>query len=85
MDLKVPFNDLFVSTKETITLSHFFNFYMKYNQHMLVSGNTGTGKTRIVLTEIAKICANPENKKAMIPINFSAQTSVNDLQNQMEG
>jgi len=52
---------------------------------MLVSGNTGTGKTRIVLTEISKITVDLENPKILIPISFSAQTAVNDLQNQMEG
>jgi hypothetical protein len=52
---------------------------------MLVSGGTGTGKTRVVMTEIQITCNNPDNKKTFVPIAFSAQTSVNDLQNQLEG
>jgi len=52
---------------------------------MLVSGNTGTGKTRVVLTEIAKIGFDAEHPKVLIPIAFSAQTNVSDLRTQMEG
>jgi hypothetical protein len=52
---------------------------------MLVSGGTGTGKTRVVMTELQITCNNPDNKKTFVPIAFSAQTSVNDLQNQLEG
>lgn len=52
---------------------------------MLVSGGTGTGKTRVVMTELQNTCSNPDNRKTFVPIAFSAQTSVNDLQNQLEG
>lgn len=85
MDLSIGFNELFVVTKETIRCSFFFQLFMKYDQHMLVSGKTGTGKTRIISNEINSICSNPENNKTLIPITFTCQTSVTDLQNQMEG
>ena len=52
--------------------------------NMLVSGNTGTGKTRVVMTELQALCGNPENNKTFLPIAFSAQTSVFDLQTQLE-
>jgi len=58
---------------------------MKYGLHMLVSGNTGTGKTRIIATEINKIVSDPDSNKAFIPVFLSAQTPVVELQNQMEG
>jgi dynein heavy chain len=51
---------------------------------MLVSGNTGTGKTRVAMTELINICNNPDNNKSFVPIAFSAQTSVSDLQTQLE-
>jgi dynein heavy chain len=52
---------------------------------MVVSGGTGTGKTRVVMTELLNTCNNADNNKSFVPIAFSAQTSVFDLQNQLEG
>lgn len=85
LDITISFNDIFVETKETLILSYFFNFYSKFNMNMLVSGGTGTGKTRVVMTELVNTCNNPDNNKSFVPIAFSAQTSVFDLQNQLEG
>jgi len=85
LDISISFGEIFVSTKETLILSYFFNFYTKFNMHMLVSGGTGTGKTRVVMTELINTCTNPDNKRSFVPIAFSAQTSVTDLQTQLEG
>lgn len=52
LDTSISFNEIFVVTKETIRLSYFFDLSMRYDDHILISGNTGTGKSRIIMTEI---------------------------------
>ena len=66
------FNDIFVSTFETVQTAYLADVLLKHNIPILVSGNTGTGKT-IVVND--RILALDEAAYQNMNITFSAQTS----------
>ena len=66
------FHEIFVRTTETVQAAYLADVLLKHNIPILVSGNTGTGKT-IVLND--RILALEQTAYQSINITFSAQTS----------
>jgi len=63
---------LIVQTAETQRFQYFFNFFVKYNQHLLVTGPTGTGKTITIQSELL---ANYNNTtSSYLIVNFSGHS-----------
>jgi len=84
LDDRIPFNDIFVVTSETICCSYFYQLYNKYQSHLLITGKSGTGKSKIVMNEIHSICANHMNKKLSFFVSFFAKTNVKEFQAQLK-
>ena len=70
---KATFHDIFVSTEDTVQAGYLVDVLINHNVPMLVSGNTGTGKTILVRDRML----NGLDKEVFqnIFLNFSAQTS----------
>ena len=67
------FNDIFVSTEDTIQVGYLANVLITHQVPMLVSGNTGTGKT--ILVRSTMLNGMDKDVYQNIFLNFSAQTS----------
>ena len=77
----LKFQDLIIPTADSMRNSYFLQSIIKYKGHILLTGQTGTGKTIGALKDIE----NHYNSKKIgnLCINFSGQTLVNAVQNQI--
>jgi dynein heavy chain len=76
------FNDIIVPTVDTIRNSHIFHMLAMNHYHVLLVGNTGTGKTVAAQQEIATL---DETAWTSCTLNCSAQTSSEIVQGIIEG
>eukprot|EP00727_Mastigamoeba_balamuthi_P014495 m51a1_g9670 putative dynein heavy chain axonemal (5182) ;mRNA; r:1243469-1265072 len=72
-----PFHSILVPTVDTLRNSYLISALAKCHKHVLLVGNTGTGKTAIVQSVLTGPIKEQFNS---ITINFSAQTSAVKLQ-----
>merc|ERR1719482_471231 len=75
------FESIVVPTVDSVRLSYVFDRLMRNKSHVLIPGSTGTGKTCYVSQWLQK--DKPENYRS-VGINFSAQTHVNQLQDNLD-
>jgi len=79
----MKFSDLVIPTTENIKLTYFINITVPSKKHLLVTGNTGTGKT---LTILNTLMSSYENENfTYVKMNLTAQTSANQTQAIIEG
>ena len=79
----MKFSDLVIPTTENIKLTYFINVTVPSKKHLLVTGNTGTGKT---LTILNTLMSSYENENyTYLKMNLTAQTSANQTQAIIEG
>jgi dynein heavy chain len=79
----MKYSELVVPTSENIKLTYMMTLTIPSKKHLLVTGNTGTGKT---LTIINTLMSNYENEHyTYIKMNLTAQTSANQTQAIIEG
>lgn len=80
---EMKFSELVIPTSENVKLSYMINITAPSKKHLLVTGNTGTGKT---LTIVDTLMSNYENEHyTYIKMNLTAQTSANQTQAIIEG
>jgi dynein heavy chain len=72
------FNDIVVPTKDTVRYSHLMELYIQNNIPFLMVGPTGTGKSKYINTKL--LTGVDTLKFHTMFINFSAQTSANQIQ-----
>jgi dynein heavy chain len=76
------YNELIIPTADTVRNAYWMNNMIKYNQHVLYTGPTGTAKTIGIMNELAKNYTN--DKFGNIKTVFSGQTSANQIQMMIE-
>jgi dynein heavy chain, axonemal len=76
------FHELIVPTKDTLRIYYFLELYAINNKHVLFCGPTGTGKTASVLDKLNLSFHNESWN--YLHMTFSAQTSANKIQKNME-
>ncbi len=76
----VPFFNILVPTVDTTQISYMFTTLWSVNRHILLSGDTGVGKTVVAQDYLVR---NHETI-AHIPVVFSAQTSSKNFQDALE-
>ena len=85
VDYQIPRNATFeaivVPTNDSVRLAHLFKLLLQNNHQVLISGNTGTGKSCYVGQWLQK--GAPDNYQAVL-VNFSAKTEVNQLQDLLD-
>lgn len=52
---KINYHDIFVSTKESVCYGWFYKKFLKVSKPILLTGNTGTGKTIIIKNLISDL------------------------------
>merc|ERR1719399_1300986 len=75
------FESMVVPTVDSVRLSYVFDRLMRNKSHVLIPGSTGTGKTCYIAQWLQK--DKPDNYTS-VNINFSAQTHVNQLQDNLD-
>ncbi|KAJ3302063.1 Dynein heavy chain 7, axonemal [Kappamyces sp. JEL0829] len=75
---EADFNDILIATKDTTRYTYLVDIMIRNNIPLLLVGPTGTGKSKYISTKM--LSGLP--KETFIPmfINFSAQTSANQVQ-----
>eukprot|EP01107_Rhizomastix_libera_P003543 TRINITY_DN1618_c0_g1_i1.p1 TRINITY_DN1618_c0_g1~~TRINITY_DN1618_c0_g1_i1.p1 ORF type:complete len:3854 (-),score=1122.51 TRINITY_DN1618_c0_g1_i1:31-10566(-) len=76
-----PFYKIFVPTVDTLRNSYLLNALVKNQKHVLLVGNSGTGKTATIESVLSGPLRDNYNT---LSINFSAQTSAAKLQEFIE-
>ncbi|KAI9141391.1 dynein heavy chain and region D6 of dynein motor-domain-containing protein [Paraphysoderma sedebokerense] len=71
------FEDILIPTKDTLLLSYLMDLFIRNQQHFLVVGPTGTGKSKCITNKL--LSGLPKDKLSMA-LNFSAKTSSNQTQ-----
>jgi len=79
----MKFSDLVIPTTENFKLSYFINIIVPSKKHLLVTGNTGTGKTLTILNTLMSTYENEHY--TYLKMNLTAQTSANQTQAIIEG
>ncbi len=88
---KNQFNDIVVPTKDTVRSRYLLQKLLSNRSHVLLSGDTGTSKTTVVMQYLAgqgqdgarpatKLERNALKRTVPLTLSFSAQTSVNQTQ-----
>jgi len=75
------YQNIVVPTVDSIRLTHTFSTLVLKDKHVIVAGNTGTGKSVYITLWLQKDA--PENFLPLF-INFSAETHVNQLQDLLD-
>jgi dynein heavy chain, axonemal len=78
----MPYFSIFVPTIDTLRYSSIFELLIRQQKNVFVTGETGVGKTAILLNVLNKLLATEEFTH--IQMNFSAQTSSEDTQKSLE-
>ncbi|KAJ9437970.1 Dynein-1-beta heavy chain [Diplonema papillatum] len=73
---------LIVPTVDTVRYSFLVTHLVRTRRHVVLTGNTGTGKSIIAGKLLAEL---PANEYALMTMNFSAQTSSQNVQDIVEG
>eukprot|EP01059_Diplonema_ambulator_P010461 TRINITY_DN204_c1_g2_i3.p1 TRINITY_DN204_c1_g2~~TRINITY_DN204_c1_g2_i3.p1 ORF type:complete len:3050 (+),score=1214.76 TRINITY_DN204_c1_g2_i3:4746-13895(+) len=73
---------LIVPTVDTVRYTWLLNHLVRCKRHIILTGNTGTGKTVIAQHLMAQL---PTQQYATMLLNFSAQTSSQNVQDIIEG
>ncbi|ORZ39485.1 dynein heavy chain and region D6 of dynein motor-domain-containing protein [Catenaria anguillulae PL171] len=81
-DYQIPptakFSQILVPTVDTARYTHLLDLFITHNMHSLFVGPTGTGKSVYVANKL--LTGIPNDKFAPLFVNFSAQTSANQVQ-----
>jgi dynein heavy chain, axonemal len=81
-DPKLSFSELIIPTMDSVRYTYLLNHLVRNNQHVLMTGPTGTGKTVNVNEQLQK---GFDDKYVPICLTFSAQTSANQTQDLIDG
>ena len=77
------FSQLVIPTTDTIKMNWLINELAPLKKHILITGNTGTGKTLTILNTLTSTYENEH--RTFIKMSFTAQTSVKFAQEVIEG
>jgi dynein heavy chain len=80
-DPKAPFSELIIPTMDSVRYTHFLELLVSNNNHVLMVGDTGTGKT---VNVAGKLGHGMPDKYIPFPMAFSAQTGANQLQDNID-
>ncbi|KAJ3313775.1 Dynein heavy chain 7, axonemal [Boothiomyces sp. JEL0838] len=75
---EADFNDILISTKDTARYTYLMDIMIRNDVPLLLVGPTGTGKSKYISTKL--LTGIPKNIYIPMFINFSAQTSANQIQ-----
>jgi dynein axonemal heavy chain len=78
-DPVTPFSEIIVPTNDSVRYTYFLDLLVKNKKHVLVTGNTGTGKTVNVQQFLSSM---PDNLKP-VNITFSAATTANQTEDML--
>ncbi len=81
-DKDAPFFSIFVPTLDTIRYSSLLDMMIRSQNHVFVTGESGVGKTAIILNVVKKMVSAEE--LTTIQINFSARSSSENTQKILE-
>lgn len=81
-DKEMPYFSIFVPTIDTIRYSNLLELLLRNQNNVFVSGDTGVGKTAIILNVVKKLVTAEE--LTSIQINFSARSSSENTQKTLE-
>jgi dynein heavy chain len=77
------FNDIVIPTPTTIKMDWLINMIVPSKKHLLITGNTGTGKTLTIVNTLSHYFEN--DMYTFMKICLTAQTSANQIQAIIEG
>jgi dynein heavy chain len=77
------FNDIVIPTPTTIKMDWLINMVVPSKKHLLITGNTGTGKTLTIVNTLSKYFEN--DMYTFMKICLTAQISANQIQGIIEG
>jgi dynein heavy chain, axonemal len=80
-DPKAPYSELIIPTMDSVRYTHFLDLLVTNNNHVLMVGDTGTGKT---VNVARKLGHGMPDKFIPFPMAFSAQTGANQLQDNID-
>ena len=78
----IPYHKLLIPTNDSIRNDHLLNFYIEHKIHMLMSGQTGTGKTVNIVSQLNQNYFN--STFTNLQTAFSGQTTANQCQRAIE-
>jgi len=81
-DKDLPYFSIFVPTIDTVRYSNLLELMIRNQNHVFLSGETGVGKTAIILNVVKKLVLAEE--LTTIQINFSARSSSENTQKMLE-
>jgi len=76
------YQNIVVPTVDSIRLTYAFSTLMLSDRHVIVAGNTGTGKSAYIALWLQK---DAPDSIAPLFVNFSAETQVNQFQDLLDG
>ena len=81
-DPRTPFDAILVPTVDTLRYAHIVGVLVQISKHVLAVGNTGTGKTLVIMEKLLNGLGKGFDT---IPMAFSASTSANQTQDLLDG
>jgi len=79
---EIGYNELIIPTNDTVRNAYLLNSMMKYNNHVILTGPTGTAKTIGIQAEISKFYNN--DKIGNIQTVLSGETTAGQIQVMIE-
>jgi dynein heavy chain len=80
VNTKISFSEIIVQTMDSVRNTYFLDTLLRNNSHVLMVGDTGTGKT----VNIAKYLSEAPDFFIPMVMSFSAQTSANQVQDTID-
>ena len=81
---KCNYHSIFVETTDSIKFTDLITNMNSFRNHLFITGETGVGKTCIIQNSIRSLTDRVNSEFTCIPLNFSAQTSSQNLQKNLE-